>query len=88
VPGTKKFLGDEIPVAHITAPPITPLIGAEQIIISFIIYNYRISCSPMSTPSRKVRNGRIAIIKVNGITIGFLLSICLNVYKCKKENKA
>jgi hypothetical protein len=43
--GFKEFAGYEMPVRHITAPPVAPLIGGKQVIIAFKKRNDRISCS-------------------------------------------
>jgi hypothetical protein len=58
-----------MPVTQVITPPVTPLVGAEQIIISFIYYNDRIGGRPVFAPFGKIRYGRIAIIDVHGIAI-------------------
>ncbi len=58
-----------MPIAHIVAPPIAPLIGAEKIEVILIHHNHRISCGTVLTPFGEVGYGTIAIIYIDGIAI-------------------
>jgi hypothetical protein len=75
----QEFSGYEIPITHIIAPPIAPLIGRKKKKFTFEIYNYRISSGAVFSLRHKIGNWTIPIVNIDGIAIRFLLGI--GVYK-------
>ena len=65
--------GNEIPFYHITAPPVSPLIGGKQKIVALISDNYRIGCCAVLSPFAEIGNRSVSVVNVYGIAIGFLL---------------
>ena len=70
----QEFAGDEFPVQHIVAVPVSFLIGGEEEKFFLKIYNYGIGSSTVFSLFRKNFERRVAIVDVNGIAICFLLA--------------
>jgi hypothetical protein len=70
MPGFKKFPGNKIPVTHIFAPPIPPLVRRKQIIPILKKSYYRIRRGSMMSLGCKVWDRCISVINVDGIAKG------------------
>src|SRR5690606_32647158 len=69
VPRTEEFFGYKIPLGEITAPPVPPLVGTEQIVIPFVVHNHRIGRGAVPPPFRKIGNGRVPIIDIDRVAV-------------------
>ena len=65
----------KIPVVHIIAPPVPPLVRGKQEVFVPEIYDHRICRSPVFAFARQIGNGRIPIVDIYGIAIGLLLGM-------------
>lgn len=63
----------EGPVEHVGTVPVAPLVGAEQVEIALVVDDDGVGGGPVAAPSREALVGRIAIIEVGGVAVGFLL---------------
>ena len=59
-----------MPIFHITAPPIAPLVGGEQIILALEHLYDRIRGGAVTALLGEVGYGRVAVVYVDRVAIG------------------
>ena len=77
----------KVPVQHIVTCPIAPLVGGEKDVTPLVVDDDRICRGPVSAPFRKIRDGRVAIVQVDGIAVGLLLGMNSKGEKKKREDQ-
>ena len=77
----------KFPVQHIVTSPIAPLVGGEKNVGPLVVDHHRICSGTMPSPFRKIRDGRVAIVQVDGIAVRLLLGLSSKGEEKKREDK-
>ena len=77
----------KFPVQHIVTSPISPLVGGEQDVTPLIVDHHRICSGPMPSPFRKIWDGCVAIVQIDGIAVRLLLGLSSKGEEKKREDK-
>lgn len=60
--------------------PVAPLICAEEVVVTLVVYDHRIGSGAMSSPLTEVWDGCIAVVDVNWVAIGGLFLLCQKTF--------
>ena len=77
----------KFPVQHIVTSPIAPLVGGKKNVGTLIVDHHRICSGPMPSPFRKIWDGCVAIVQIDGIAVRLLLGLSSKGEEKKREDK-
>jgi len=77
----------KFPVQHVVTSPISPLVGGKKNVGALIVDHHRICSGTMPSPFRKIRDGCVAIVQVDGIAVRLLLGMNSKGKEKKREDK-